>query len=407
MPDPAWPSSPPEVNYLRLAGSTAAGTATTLASAAAWQALMVSIELACSLSAVNAAATALDFEGLGGAGSMTALTGLNGALQLLAGWAQEKPPIAASAVAAYEAAVSSMIPAEVSLANRAEQASDVALNPLVFGALTPAIVALDAVYFGEHWPQNSGAGAAYGSALAALVPALAIPPPLSPPGAAPAAPASAAAAVAEAAGQAAGNTVAAESGQFAKVAGDTPLPAEAAGQLGQLASGMMQPLMGMFQAPTQALQSVSSLPQSMMGQFGGLSGGAEPDDAAIPMGMPAPAGALGIGSAAGMASGLGGTGGAGAAGVGHAGSVGVPSAGLTSFTRPTSGFAPEGGGRPVSLKSGLLGGPESRGPTPFAGGGVPTPMTQAGSLSRSKGETAKEGGPRARVVIDSDRMPNP
>ena len=122
MPDPEWPCSPPEVNYLRLAGVGAAGTATTLANAAAWQALMAGNEMAFSVSALNTAVTALDFEGVGGLSSCTTATGLNAALQLLAGWAQEKAPIAAQAVAAYETAFSSMVPAEVCLANRAEQA---------------------------------------------------------------------------------------------------------------------------------------------------------------------------------------------------------------------------------------------------------------------------------------------
>lgn len=201
MPDPSWPSSPPEANYLRLVGPGATGTATTLASAAVWQALMAGHEVAFAASTLNTAATAVNFGGLGGLGSATAATGLNTALQMLAGWVQEKPPILASAVAAYETAVSSMIPAEVSLANRTAQAADVAMNPLVLGALTPAIVALDAEYFGEHWPHNAGAGAAYGAALNALVPALAVPAPMAPPGASPAAPASAAAAVAETAGE--------------------------------------------------------------------------------------------------------------------------------------------------------------------------------------------------------------
>ena len=74
MPDPAWPCSPPEVNYLRLTGDGAAGTATTL-SGAAWQTLVGCDELAHSLSALNTAVTALNFDGLGGAGSTTAVTG--------------------------------------------------------------------------------------------------------------------------------------------------------------------------------------------------------------------------------------------------------------------------------------------------------------------------------------------
>lgn len=88
MPDPAWPSSPPEANYLRLIGPGAAGTATTLASGAAWQALMAANEVAFTTSTVNTTATAVDFEGVGGAASAATCTGLNTALQLLSMWVQ-------------------------------------------------------------------------------------------------------------------------------------------------------------------------------------------------------------------------------------------------------------------------------------------------------------------------------
>ena len=168
---------------------------------------------------LNTAVTSLNFEGVGGLSSMTAVTGLNTALQLLAGWVQEKPPIAASAVSAYETAVSTMIPAEVSIANRTEQAADVGINPSVLGALTPAIVALDTEYFGEHWPHNAGAGASYGAALAALVAALAVPPPFAPLGASPAAPAAAAAAVAQAAGTTGMQAATQGTGQVTQMAG--------------------------------------------------------------------------------------------------------------------------------------------------------------------------------------------
>ncbi|MCI4674188.1 PPE domain-containing protein [Candidatus Mycolicibacterium alkanivorans] len=293
MPDPAWPCSSPETNYLRLVGPGAAGTASTMANGAAWQALMGSNELAFSLSTLNTAVTSLNFEGVGGLSSATAVTGLNTALQLLAGWAQEKPPIAASAVSAYETAVSSMIPAEVSIANRTEQAADVAINPAVLGALTPAIVALDTEYFGEHWPHNAGAGAAYGAALAALVAALTVPPPISPLGASPAAPATAAAAVAQTAGVTAAGEAMKESGQVTQMAGQTAAaPAKAAGGAGEMSSmmmqpmqaamGAMQPLMGMFQAPVQAFQGLSGLPQSMMGSLGGMFNGTKAGDAAMP-----------------------------------------------------------------------------------------------------------------------------
>ena len=61
----------------------AAGTATTIANGVAWQALMGSHELAFALSTLNTAVTTLNFEGVGGLSSATAVTGLNTALQLL------------------------------------------------------------------------------------------------------------------------------------------------------------------------------------------------------------------------------------------------------------------------------------------------------------------------------------
>lgn len=408
MPDPLWPSSTPETNYLRLAGPGAAGTATTMANGAAWQALMGSHELAFSLSTLNTAVTTLNFEGVGGLSSTTAVTGLNTALQLLAGWVQEKPPIAASAVSAYETAVSSMIPAEVSIANRTEQASDVAINPAVLGALTPAIVALDTEYFGEHWPHNAGAGAAYGAALAALVAALAIPPPLSPLGASPAAPATAAAAVAQTAGTTAAGEAMKESGQA--VSQGAAAPAQAAGGVGetsammqpmQAAMGAMQPLMGMFQAPMQAFQGLSSLPQSMMGSLGGVFGGMKGGDVAVPAAELVKAGASGAG-------GFGG--GAGGGGVGGGGAVGgFPGAGLTSYTRPTSSFAPETAGRPTGLKSGLLGAADLRGPTTSGAGGTAMPMSpaRAGMLGHGKGESSKDDVAHARIVLGEDPQSDP
>jgi PPE-repeat protein len=410
MPDPAWPSSPPEANYLRLVGSGAAGTATTLASAAAWQALVATNEVAASASTLNTAATALSFEGVGGLASATTATGLNTSLHLLAAWAQQKPPIAASAVAAYETALSSMIPAEVSLANRAEQAADVALNPLVLGALTPAIVALDLIYFGEHWPHNASAGAAYGAALTALLPALAVPPPLAPPGASSAAPVAAAAAVAETAGQTAAGEAMKQSGEIAKVAvNGTAAPTEVAGQVGQLASSMMQPLQstiqpltGMFQAPTQALQSLSGLSQSALGQVNGPAGTSASGDIGLPAAMLAAPGTPGVLGTAGGGSGL--VGGPGVGSVGGAGVGGAPGSGLTSYTRPTSTFAPEHSGRPAGLNAGLLSTADYRGLTTTAGSGpVPVSPAHTGMLGQGKAGGVKEDVAHARIVVPESR----
>ncbi len=406
MPDPAWPCSPPEANYLRLAGAGAAGTATTVASSAAWQALAVGNEVAFSVSTLNTAATAMDFEGVGGVSSATAVTGLNTALQLLAGWAQEKPPIAASAVAAYDAALSAMIPAEVAAANRAEQAADVALNPLVLGALTPAIVALDTTYFGEFWPQNASSGAAYGAILTALVAALAVPPPMSPPGASAAAPATAAAAVAQSAGQAVAGEAMKESAQLAKATGDgVAAPAEAAGQVGQMASmlgqpmqaamGALQPATGMFQAPLQAVQGLASLPQSMLGGLAGSVGGDGLGGGEVPAAL---LGGTGVGGG-GAVGGVGAPGSAGAGG-GPIGPGGVPGAGLTNYTKPPSAFGSENSGRPTGLKSGLLSTADTKG---LAGGGVgggavPISPGHGGAHGQLKGETDREGVMHARIV---------
>ncbi|WP_445167654.1 PPE domain-containing protein [Mycolicibacterium sp. Dal123E01] len=406
MPD-AWPAFTPEMNYLRLIGPGAGGTATTMANGAAWQALMGSNELAFSLSQLNTAVTSLNFEGVGGLSSMTAVTGLNTALQLLAGWVQEKPPIAMSAVGAYETAVSAMIPAEVSIANRTDQASAVTANPSVFFTLTPVIVALDTEYYGEHWPHNAGAGATYAAALAALVAALAIPPPLAPLGASPAAPAAAAAAVAQAAGTTGMQAATQGTGQVTQMAGQTAAAPAAAGsemssmmQPMQAAMGMMQPLMGMFQAPMQAFQGLSSLPQSMMGQLSGMMSGMKGGDAAMPA-----ADLVKAGAPAGGGAGLGG----GGIGGGGGGGGGVPGAGMTSYTRPTSSFAPESAGRPTSLKSGLLSAAEVRSPTasPMGGGAMPMSPAHAGMLANGKGENSKDDVAHARIVMEQDPQRDP
>ena len=414
MPDPSWPCSPPETNYLRLIGPGAAGTATTMASGTAWQALMGSNELAFSMSTLNTTVTALNFEGVGGLSSTTAVTGLNTALQLLAGWVQEKPPIAASAVSAYETAVSSMIPAEVSIANRTEQAADVAINPAVLGALTPAIVALDTEYFGEHWPHNAGAGAAYGAALAALVAALAVPPPIAPLGASPAAPATAAAAVAQTAGVTTAGEAMKESGQVTQMAGQTVAArcgrsrpdeldddAADAGRDGCDAAthghvpgadaglpGIVEPA-SVADGPTR---------RHVRWDEGRRRGEGKAGDAAMPAAELVKASSPGS---------LGGGISGGGAGVGG-GAGGFPGAGLTSYTRPTSSFAPENSGRPMSLKTGLLSTTELRGPTASGmGGGMPVSPAHAGMLAHGKGEDSKDEVAHARIVLDHGPQRDP
>jgi len=408
MPDPAWPTLPPEANYLRLVGPGAAGIATTVVSAAAWQDLMVSHEVAFALSTLNTEVTALNFEGVGGVSSATAITGHNTALQLLAGWVQAKPPILASAVAAYEAAVSSMIPAEVCIANRVEQAADVAINPAVLGALTPAIIALDTEYFGEHWPHNASVGAAYGATLSALAATLAIPPPISSPGASATAPVAAAAAVTQASGRAA--LEGALTAPVAKsVTGGSAVPTEVLGQAGQMmmqpiqgALGSMQSATGMFQTPASAIQSLAGIPQSMLGSLRGI--GPETDSGAFPvLAAILPGGAPAIGEPGVGAAGTG-TGGPGTGAV--ASPSGVSGPGLTSYARPASSFAPETAGRPTGLKTGLLSAAEFHGPTATGPGGpLPVSAGQSGLLGRGKEVGDRDDGPRARIVAGARPQP--
>ena len=411
MPDPAWPTLPPEANYLRLAGPGAAGTATTVTSAVAWQALAASHEVAFALSTLNTGETAVNFKGVGGLSSVTAITGLNTALQLLAGWVQAKPPILASAVAAYEAAVSAMIPAEVCIANRVEQAADVAINPVVLGALTPAIIALDTEYFGEHWPHNASIGVAYGATLSALAATLAIPPPMSPVGAAAAAPATAAAAVAQTSGRAA--VEGSLTGPVAKsVTGGSAVPAEFLDQVVQTmaqpiqaALGSMQSATGMFQTPVSALQSLTSMPQSTSGSHRGPDLETDSGDvslsAAIVRGGAPPIGDPGVGV---TGIGTAGTGSAGPGGV--ASTSGVSGPGLTSYARPASSFAPETAGRPSGLKTGLLSAADFQGSTTTQSGGpLPVSPAQPGLLGRSKEVGDRDDGPRARIVAGA--LPQP
>jgi hypothetical protein len=349
---------------------------------------MVSNEVAFSMSSLNTAVTAADFEGVGGASSAATGGEHNTSLQLFAGWTQEKPPVVSSAVSAYETALTSMIPAAVSLANRAEQAADVAMNPLVLGALTPAIVALDTEYFGEHWPHNASAGAAYGAALTALAAALAVPPPLPPPGSSSAPVAAAAAMAQEGAQVAAGQAMKQTASLTAK---DSTAPGEAAAMAAQplqAAISAAQPALGMFQAPLQSLQGLSGIAQSMGGPLAGLLA---PEDigSELPMiGVSAPtAGGAGVGA------------GVGAGGAPAAAPTGaLPTSGLTSYTRPATSFPAENAGRPVGLKAGPLTAAELRGPTTV--GPMPMAPAAAGGPRDGKG-SAKEGDvSRARVTVN-------
>jgi PPE-repeat protein len=379
----------------------AGNPASVIANTVVWVTETANKELSTGLSEVNALATAAQWQGFGALASMVASNGLNLGLQTLVGWTAHKIAVTQAAVEAFTLAASSVIPSLVSITNRAETQ---VLNATNFmGINTPAIIERETEYYGEHWPHNSSAGWAYASVLSTLSAALTMPPPAAPMGASPAAPAAAGEALAQAAGQSGMNDVAQLTGQTGQAAGQTAAaPAEAGGQASpllqpmQLISGMTQPLQQLVSAPMRGIQGLTSMPQGLMSSMSGLlqSGGAS--NAAAEAGAVAEPVLAGGGAAGGL----------GGASVGGGGGLGgFPGAGLTSYTRPTSSFEPEAGGRPGSLRAGLLNAAEVRGPTAPAGmGGSPMPVSPAGMLARRTGsQSEKDAVTRVRVVVGGDR----
>jgi PPE-repeat protein len=401
MPDPRW-TGPPEFIALIFEAGTPIST---LANNAVWVTETANGEIAAGLSTVNSLATAVQWQGVSGVTSMVTSTGLNVGLHSLVGWTAHKIALTQAAIEAFITARSGVIPSMVSQTNRDEW---VVLNATNFiGQNTPAIVERDTEYFGEHWPQNSGIGWSYSAALTALVAALAVPPPLAPMGASPAAPAAAAAAVGQAGAQAGMNGAMQVSSQATQGAGQAAsAPAEGGSQMSsmmqmpmQMMQSVMQPMQQLVQAPMQAFQGMTSLPQSLMQSMTGMmsGGGAGGAGAAGAAAEPVLAGATGLGGAGGgAAGGLG----------GGVGGLGSSSAALTSYTRPTSSFEPEAGGRATGLRPGVLNAADVRGPTSPGGmGGGGMPMSPGGMLGHGKGEGSsdKDDVTRARVVVGADR----
>lgn len=375
MPDPGWAARTPEANDLLLKAGTGVGTH--LANQTAWTTLGASHHASGVASAINTAATAASWLGVGSAASALNVTMLNATLHGLAGWVDVKPTVVSTAIAAFETANAAMRPAPECMENRDEWGVDNAINPSVLWTLTPRIVSLDVEYFGVMWPNNAAVGATYGGVLAALAESLAIPPPVATMGASPAAPAQAAAAVGQAAAEAA--------------AGDGMRSAYQGVQAGSTGAGQSTSAgenfgnqLSTFMPPMSAMQPL----QSMVGMFanpGALGmGGAAP-------GASAASAAGGISAAATEV----GAGGGGAA----LGGGGMPA---TSFTRPVSAFESGTSGRPVGLRpSGALGADVVRAPTTTVGGtpigGMPVGHAAGGHRgSHGKSEQAAT----VRVVDD-------
>ncbi|MGV0493606.1 PPE domain-containing protein, partial [Mycobacterium kansasii] len=164
----------PDANYTVLASGS--GPASTLAYAETLSAQAANLQAVVAASAASGAATyGGGWRGVGAAASAVAQAALDTQHELLAAALLEKASHVAAAAGAHQSAVASMVTAQEAVANRRDEAVAQEINPLVWGALTPQIVALSLEYYGQMWPRNAAAGAAYGAALRAVAAAIMVP----------------------------------------------------------------------------------------------------------------------------------------------------------------------------------------------------------------------------------------
>ncbi len=393
-----WPMSDPATTARLFEGGP--GPETTLANAAAWAIEAAVHDLSMGLSAINIANLVPSFMGVGGTAAAETGTLLNALAGVMGGHCLKQQLLGLAATELYAAARAGLIPSEIIDTNRVECANDVAINPLVLGALTGRIVELNAEY-GMHWAQNAAVGSAYGSGLNSLTTALLSTPPPVAMGANPAGPAMMASSVAQDVGTGAATTAAQATTKYATTGMQGVSAAgggmdQMIGSVTQALGSAVQPLSGMFQSVPQMFQGLTGLPQMLMGAFGGMFGGMGAGDASAAGRMP---GAEAIRALSGAGGGVGAAGGGGSGG-GASGGVGGGAPGLTQFTRPASSFEPEGG-RASGLKPGLLNPAEVRS-GPVASGGMP--MSPAGLLGRGQGDEDKKEVQHARIVASDDRI---
>ena len=392
--DPRWTGPPETIAATFEAGSPAAVVANNMV----WVTETSHHEMAAGISSANTVATMASWSGQGSTASAAAAAGLNAGLHTAAGWTAHKIAVTQGAVEAFTTARSSVIPSVVSQSNRARREAMNEANPSVLWHFTPAIVQHDLEYYGQHWPHNSTIGMGYSTAMNGFTAALGMPPPVAPDVASPAAPAEAGQAVAQAASDTGTQDGVSLSSQAAQAVGQAPASATSGateqissllGPLQETASSVVQPASQIFQAPTQGLSSMSSLPSSLMGAFGGMFSSASAAQAAEMASLTGP-----------LASGGGAAGGIGAGAASAMGGMGaVSGAGLTSYTRPTSTFEPDSGGRPMGLRTVAA----TSGPTTSTGGGMGG-MPMAPMAARGNSEESSQQGAvaHARIVVPGD-----
>lgn len=337
-----WAATPPEAHYYTLVAGDHAASATL--AAAAHQMLADAMTTEGAVMAANTAGTAAaGWQGVGGTAMLASSAEYQVGIDLLTAWLQAASAAAATIVEAYNTAEANMVPGPVCDTNRATQAGLVATN---IGQNTPAIIALDTEYFGEHWPHNAAVMAAYQTAVVGMLDTLAVPPPLAPMTGNPAGPL---AGVAQAAAQGGTNAAMHAGLQSMNETAGAVQPTEQAAAAptagASQAMSSMGPMLGQFgqfasmagqlpQMAGQLPQMLGQLPQMATGLLGPLTSGMSSMGGAGAAGTePVTSAALSQASLT-PSGGLGAAGGGGGGGGFGAGGPGV----VSSFTRPTSSF---------------------------------------------------------------------
>jgi hypothetical protein len=166
-----WPGIDPATAYLTMTGG--AGAAPMHAASAALSTLGGSTDSVVASSGVNTTATAGVWTGQGQMAAAASVTTLNTDDSLYAQTSVLKAQLLAAAGELHTMTVPQMVTHVQANANRFEYVVDNGINPSVFGALTPRLIALDAEYFGFMWPNNARSGVTFGVGLDSIGVALA------------------------------------------------------------------------------------------------------------------------------------------------------------------------------------------------------------------------------------------
>jgi len=376
----------PEINY-QLMSSGDLG-ASLMAAGAAHQSLADMLIAEMIQMGFNTSSTAaVSWQGPGGQMMQMSAGEFITILEAASIWIQTASQQALEVVAAHQAAVQAMIPAEVAITNRVTQGGLVGTN--FFGQNTPAINALDAQYAG-FWINNAGQRSVYGSVVSMALGLLSTPAPLAPMAPNPAGPA---VGVAEAAAQAGAQSGVQAAGQTMTTAADAPVAGGAAagtpaqsvmssmiGSVGSLAGqagSVFQPAMQVANAFPQLASQGPSLLSSMLGPLSGAMSGSGLTDAAAGLGPSAAGPAL---AGAGALAGGGGAGGGGLLSASAMGSTFVRPA--SSFSAPTAPTLPGGWQETAAAVE-----PAAAQPSAVGGGGLygaPAALGREGSAGTEK-----------------------